>query len=405
MRLTVIGVVAIASSVISFLYSLTYLNPSLMALSLVIASMVIHDYYYARSANVEGLEVRRSLGSRYVRELEVFNVEVSIVNRSERSFTLVEVEDCIPMGIEVVEGRRKFSIPLPRGFEARVVYKALAKYPGEQVFEYMKLCVYSPMMMFHTCFDVDERSYLIVIPLSLDIEYRARSFSRITGLIRGLSAHGLYDLEGFRDYVYGDDVRKVLWRVLAKEGRLMVRIDRGEAIAKIGVALVLRRYTWIVGKGINTLAHQLLRAFESMIEALSMPGVIVDAFLLSSETPRVILGVSEDLEKLYRGYSWISYLSGFVGDPKELVKVCGIVGIDLSKYDFFIVVTDLYTLTKELSSFVELLSRVKRGLVLALRFAGLGLDDAWLASWCSKHLELVEAELEVPIEGFEVLTS
>ena len=402
MRLTVVGASAIAVSVAALLYALAKSNYVVASASIAIISLVVYDYYFAKSLSSECVEVKRILSTAYAKELENVEVTIEVVNRRRRYLPLVEIEDLLPPMLEAVS-RNRFTIALPSGYVARVRYWMRAKVPGEHCLESIAVCLYSPLMMFVNCFEVKNRSYLVATPLAPKLEVCARTFSRLAGLVRGLSMQGLYDLESFREYSYGDDVRKIVWKVLARDRRLVVRVDRGESTARVAAIVLLRKYAWVVGTEPNTLAQRVLRAFQAAIEALSMPGVEIDAFFLTSSVPRLVKSVRKGDARLASSYSWVSYLSGFARPISELLNLCSSLGVDLSSYDYVILVTDLYTLAYEIESVVSVLARTRRGIVLAAIDESLDVDHVALAAACSRELDVVNYELSVASRELEVM--
>ncbi|NPA96257.1 MAG: DUF58 domain-containing protein [Crenarchaeota archaeon] len=403
MRITIVGASAIAVSIVSLLYAIARSSAVAAAVAIAILSIVVYDYYSAKSISGKIVGVRRILGSEYVSELGLLDVAIEVENRLGRYIPLVEVEDILPPMIEPAS-RSRFSISLPPGYVAKVRYSAKVKVPGEHCLDLVSVCVYSPFLMFVNCFDSRQRSYLVAVPLSPKISFSIRSLSRLVGLVRGLSMHGLYDLESFRDYVHGDDVRKVVWKVLARDRRLVVRVDRGESTARIAVILLLRRYAWVVGEPPNTLAQRVLRAFQSVIDTLSLPGVELDAYFLTSGVPRFVKSVRRGDPRMHSSYSWVSYLSGFSKSVSELLDLCSSLGIDLERYDFAILVTDLYTLARELDEVVKTLARTRRGLVIAALDSSVDVDHVALASRCSRRLDAINYDLALVSRELEVLT-
>jgi len=403
LRLTIVGASLIAISVTCFAYSIAMESAPLLIVASICLALVLNDLWYLSSIDAEGIVVRRRIDRLFVRELELFDVVVEVENRCQYSIPRLEVRDLLPPTIEPLSGPPTVSIRLPRGYRVVSSYRARALCPGEHVLKKTVVCVYGISSTMCRCFARSIESRIVAIPLSVGVELEIRSMSKLVGLVRGFSSYGLYDVEGFRSYEYGDDPRKIVWKVFARERRLVIRVDRGESTARIMLVVLLRRYSWIVGEKLNTLAHRLLRLAQSVAERFAMPGVSLDLALLTSEAPRIATGVALDVENLYRLYSWVAYLNGFRDSVTRLLDYMRLRGLDPEHYDYLVLVTDLYTLANEITSFLEVLSRFRRGIVLAVIEKGMDLDNVSIASFCSRLIERVGFELEIVSEGLEVL--
>ncbi len=403
MRITLLGAVLIALSVICFVWSLARGSEILFTIAGICLAVLLNDFWYLSAVDAESINLVRRVECRYVRELEVFNVVVEVENRSSLSIPRVEVIDILPPTIEALERGPAVSIRLPKGYRAVSMYRARALSPGEHVLKDMTVCIYGAALTMCRCFSRSSEARIVAVPLSVDLSVEVRSVSKLVGMVKGLSSYGMYDIEGFRNYEPGDDPRKIVWRVLARERRMVVRVDRGESVAKVLLVTVVKRYAWIVGVRANTLAHRVLRLAHSVVEALSVPGVSLDLALLVSGAPKIVEGVSLDREKLYRCYSWVSYLEGFRGSATQLLEYLRLRGLSPETYDYVILVTDLYTLANEVDYFLELLSRFRRGVVVVVSASdSVEVDHVSLVRYCGRLLEKLGLGFEVVDKGLEV---
>lgn len=263
--------------------------------------MLLLVYYdYSRLSELESLAgsisvTRESPG--IVSELESAEIRVLVENPSGRDVPLAEVVDHLPRSLAPV-GRPGASMVLPRGSAAAFSYSVRPLLPGAHVMRSLEVRVYGPLGFFVTRRTVSSTTAITVLPYYSEAVMPLKSVERLWGLvIRGKATGGMFDLADLREYVPGDDYRKIVWKAFARTGRVYVREDFGEVAARVLVMLDLRAWDWTLGESPNTLASVELRALRSIVQGLARYGVPLDVAVCCGSAVKVVRGVTEDVAR------------------------------------------------------------------------------------------------------------
>lgn len=260
--------------------------------------LVYYDYRQAVLASnlVGGLSIFRNV-PKIVAELEEVEVRVIAENLSGADIPYITIKDNIP---EYVETQRKSaaSMILPKREAAGFSYKIRPVLPGSHTLYGLIVRVGGPLGFFVVEMELQSPTSFTVLPYSGGISLRLKSLERLWGLIiSGRSTGGMYDIADLREYSPGDDYRRIVWKALARSGKLYVREDFGEVTARVLLMLNVNAIDWDLGTPPNTLASIEFRILRSIVETLARYGVSVDVAICCSATTKVVRNVTEDVER------------------------------------------------------------------------------------------------------------
>ena len=166
--------------------------------------------------------------------------------------------------------------------------------------------------------------------------------------LKGKAIGGAFELANIRDYVVGDDTRKILWKIYAKTGKLMVREDFGETRAKVLVLIDMKKNLWSIGEPPNTLAQIQLRYARSLIDYLVRNRCTVDVALCSGLVPKVARNFEEKtIESLYNIMSVLPVGGGCESPLSVFIDSVYHLGRVPEFYDIVILVTNPLSLVTE----------------------------------------------------------
>ncbi|MEM2204426.1 MAG: DUF58 domain-containing protein [Sulfolobales archaeon] len=339
MRITLAGVILAISSIAILIYSFHARSLLLLALSMMILMIFLKSYrdLSRLSRLIRSIEIRREVDRRYVEEGDEILVSVEVINRSRENVGRLEIEDLVPEPAKAIE-EPLIGVSLPPGYIARLRYRVKLPSPGRYEFERIFIRLKDPLGLFTHEGSVDLVSMVVALPKPLGSMETVSIASRNPGIwIKGLSLGGLYDLYSVRDYQYGDDARKILWKILAKRGELLVREDLGEVRSRSYVIIDIPRELWYIGKPPNTLAEGVARLSRGVIEGLVKSYSVVDAIICEETASRIVSGISRSYrEKIYSLYL---NLKPYRGCESSWILYNSLKYLDLVRRDMAILVT------------------------------------------------------------------
>lgn len=278
-------------------------------ISLSLSMFLVVYYDYLRLAEIESISAKLSAtreAPRIVSELEDVEIRVLVGNPSSRDVPLAEVVDLLPATL-APRRRPEASMVLPGGSTAVFAYSVRPLLPGSHTLRSLEVRIYGPLGFFMARSVVPSATTITVLPHYSGARVPLRSVERIWGLlIRGRSTGGMYDLADLREYVPGDDYRKIVWKAYARTGRVYIREDFGEVAARVLVMLDVRAWDWNLGEPPNTLASVELRTLRSVVHELARYGVPLDLAVCCGSAVKVVRGVTEDVARaLVDAFSYI----------------------------------------------------------------------------------------------------
>ncbi len=221
--------------------------PYLQALAIVLASFLAGAYGYA-SWQAEALyRLRVERGFPYERTVEGSNLNVIIKIKNPSSIHLyrIEIADEVPWRSKLIVNPVFVSTIGPN--ETKTFVYTIRPMFGRHRWNQIRISVGDPFGLFRVKRTVRIISGISATPAWSEVEewIKKEDLAGSSGIVsrtrRGLS------LEFFeiRDYQLGDDVRKVVWSVTARTGKLMVREDLDEVRASFHIFIDLSSDSWV----------------------------------------------------------------------------------------------------------------------------------------------------------------
>ncbi len=350
MRLTTAGLSLIIVSIITALFATYKMNVYLFSAAIALLLILLNEYRtLSRISNELGkLRVNRSLSKQYGEELDVIEVTIEIENGSNEHIPLLTVRDIPPPYAKPLDDP-VFRFSMPPRTSTILRYRVRIEAPGVHLFNRVQLYVSDALQLFADTLTISARETFTAIPRSVRSTTIEKSLWNVMGIqLRGRAHYGLYDLANIREYTPSDDVRRILWRVYARLGKLMVREDYGETRARALVVIDLRDYLWIIGTTPNTLAHLQLRLGLSIIDQLLDSGSIVDIALCGETVPKIVENLAKQhRERIYELFMALTPGHGcrttLVDVVRTAIRRCG----GVQRYDAVILVMNPITLALE----------------------------------------------------------
>ncbi|MEB3780187.1 MAG: DUF58 domain-containing protein [Desulfurococcales archaeon] len=276
------------SAVLLFILTLTGPEPFYTALlALFITSILAYSKGLAdRQAKIlYRIEVSRSVEPEYTYEGSVVVVGLSITNNSGFPVGNLLIEDEKPLRLG--GGRERILVDHIEPHGVYTVSYSVKPPPGLHEFRHVMLEAGDPLGLFVERRRIEVYKALRVAPASL------RGFTgspqQLHGTaevyVRAVRGAG-YELFEVREYMPGDDPRRISWSATARHRRLMVREDLSETITKVYILVDLSEDVWTGLPGVSA-GDYIMRAAET----------------IAQETARMsgTLGYT-----IYNGETWIS---------------------------------------------------------------------------------------------------
>lgn len=298
MKITLSGVTHLIISLIVLVFSIAYRNIFFFSISLALMIIFYYEYksFLEMERSINEIHIKRTIDRRICSELEKVKIAITIENKSKIFFPKIILFDILPRLMESDPPKPLFKIIISPESITEVEYSVKPLVPGVHDFKDIVIQFSDVLGYFYEDIVFENVESIVVLPLSTNIDIKLKSFQRILGVaIGGKAVKGMYDLANIREYVLGDDARKILWQIYAKTGKLMIREDFGETLAKILVLIDVRKNMWYIGRPPNTLAQIQLRYARSLIEYLVRNKCEVDIAICSSIMPKVIRNAEKDI--------------------------------------------------------------------------------------------------------------
>ncbi len=352
MKITLAGYIHIITTTLILVYSIAIRNPIILGLGLALILVAYYEYVSLRESysHVWSLEIKRSIDRRVYVELEDMEIKLTIRNKDARKgFPRLIILDQPPRTIKPLGGKPVFTISLRPGATANIVYRAKILSPGRHTLSSVQVAVSDVLNYFYEVYGFQAYESVTALPLKVSLRESFKTVRRIIGVyVRGKSPSGLYDLASFREYVPGDDIRRIVWKEYAKTRKLIVRIDYGEARPKALLLIDVRPYMWRIGDQPNTLAHIHLRLSRALLEFLVRSGARVDAAICSGAVPKITTDITGEPDKALYDLLSILDVGGGCESPLTIYsKVLGYTGKTIDEYDLVVLVVSSITIYME----------------------------------------------------------
>ncbi|MEM1844214.1 MAG: DUF58 domain-containing protein [Ignisphaera sp.] len=351
MKITLPGIIHIMLSLLLIFYAYINRDPMVFALSLSFVLIIYYEYTSFTEAvkAIDKVCIKRELEKKVSNELEEVVMKIIIENGSDITFPRVILKDIIPQLVSSDPAKPVFSIVIPSKSSLAIEYKVKPLVPGVHDFQVFDVIISDALGYFYENVSIESRDSLVVLPLYSSTSIDVKSLQRMMGIaLKGKAIGGAFELANIRDYVVGDDTRKILWKIYAKTGKLMVREDFGETRAKVLVLIDMKKNLWSIGEPPNTLAQIQLRYARSLIDYLVRNRCTVDVALCSGLVPKVARNFEEKtIESLYNIMSVLPVGGGCESPLSVFIDSVYHLGRVPEFYDIVILVTNPLSLVTE----------------------------------------------------------
>jgi len=338
-------------SLLLIFYAYINRDPMILAISL---SFVLIIYYEYRSFTeavraIDKVRIKRELEKKVSNELEEVVMKIIIENGSDVVFPRVILKDIIPQLVSSDPAKLVFNIVIPSKSSLVIEYKVKPLAPGVHDFQVFDVIISDALGYFYENVSIESKDSLVVLPLYSPTSIDVKSLQRVMGItLKGKAIGGAFELANIRDYVVGDDTRKILWKIYAKTGKLMVREDFGETRARVLVLIDMKKNLWSIGEPPNTLAQIQLRYARSLIDYLVRNRCTIDVALCSGLVPKVVRNFEErTIESLYNIISVLPVGGGCESPLSVFIDSVHHLGRVPEFYDIVILVTNPLSLVME----------------------------------------------------------
>jgi uncharacterized protein (DUF58 family) len=170
------------------------------------------------------VRLTRTLDAERVQEGDVVEVSLHLENQGE-ALDYFEVFDAVPPGAVVVEGRERFPLSLGRGESAKLRYKLRFDRRGSFSFGELQVRWSDPTQMMVREQRLWAEGRIVVLPRIQDLRRCGLKPSTLkvqTGNINSSSIGPGMEFYCLREYVSGDELRKINWKATARRDRMTV---------------------------------------------------------------------------------------------------------------------------------------------------------------------------------------
>lgn len=208
--------------------------------------------------------------------------------------------------IENIQEAQEYQL-LP-GEEFRYDTRVTCNYRGEYPIGVQEIILTDFLRLFHLRYRVAETLSVIVHPRIIDLPAIDNLSQVIAFSSQSTSSPKSEPDVVVRDYVAGDSLKKIHWKISARAQSLKVRPDIGEGRQKISVFLDKKRYSMEMPEYLP-LESQLLEMFLSISLFFVKQNIPVNAFYQDTSLPPKTITKLQDFEAFYASLSALSFSS------------------------------------------------------------------------------------------------
>ncbi|MHA1832278.1 MAG: DUF58 domain-containing protein [Candidatus Helarchaeota archaeon] len=218
-----IGIICLLLGLGFYIYFLTILG------SILIFSAVIGYPFYYYSLNLKDVQIIREIDKTKSFVDDYIMVKLTVKNNGNKSIDFLEVEDKIPpLAFKIVLGENKISTRLDGKSEIKFSYVLYLRMRGEFKIGPTRIRIKDRLGYLVEEQEIPEYTPLLVYPTFEDVR-RMEAFAsrRRQGLIFG--AHRTKqkgmgtEFFGLREYIEGDEFRRIDWKATARSRKPMIR--------------------------------------------------------------------------------------------------------------------------------------------------------------------------------------
>lgn len=242
-------------------------------LGLLVPIVMYWGYALLRAPGAIRLEVRRSVSPERAWPGEPFRVQVDVLNAG-RSIDELTLDDVIPTGLVVVDGKSHHLVFLRRGDSFSFEYTLRGPRGAYSIGE-VRATASDRLGLLRGSLSVAAPARLIVMPSIRRVKpppIRPRRTRVYSGVIPARVAGPGVEFFGVRPYSQGDTTRRINWRVVARHpDNLYCNEFQQERVADVAIILDGRECADLPGKGGALFEHSVIAA-GSIADALLRQG-------------------------------------------------------------------------------------------------------------------------------------
>lgn len=244
--------------------------------------------------NRQRLRIRRRLSDARIQPGQRVHVELEVENRSPTPTSFLLVEDRLPPSLG--RSARLVISSLPGKRRQRVRYSLTPRRRGRYSLGPVSVDLSDPFVLTKLRIEFDEREDLVVAP---EVEPIAGGPDSPFGMTSGLAlARHLFrtgdEFYTMRPYVEGDDLRRIHWPSVARNGELMIRQD--ESTRRTTAVLFIDTRDAAVGQAYSP-------CFEKVVSSAASVGMLLMRYgftlkLATTQMPPKRVGEEQFLDAL-----------------------------------------------------------------------------------------------------------
>lgn len=227
----------------------------------------------------------RSLGRERIAAGHEADVELVVRNEGP-SLDLVEIADVLPPEFTVVQGTNHAVVSLEAGGSLHLEYTIRCQVKGDYVIGPVRARSFDPLALGAEDAVLDLRSRLVVAPAMEDLREVALQPRRTRpwfGQVPSRRIGAGTEFWGVREYVSGDEVRRINWKASARLERLYTNEYEGERSGDVVIVIDARRESFVGTEANNPIEHGVRAALaisDRVLAAKNRTGLIVQRNVL-----------------------------------------------------------------------------------------------------------------------------
>lgn len=265
-KLTPTGIVVASLSFSLAIYGLLTNSLIIFLVSLLFLVLTYFNYIYTLALGevTNFIKIERSINPPLIREGREAKIKLSLRNLSPIFIPRIEVVDEVPERLKVVKGSPKVVTLLMPKSSIEITYVVKGVGLGNHRFKSIRLYLSDFLGLTIVSLSLSVEGTLKVTPAYLEVHESPfiKGAEISVGPLKAGKGAG-YDIVSIREYVSGDDTRRILWKALARTGKLLVREDLSESRPKVLLVIDLSLNNWLGEVG-NTQAEWIMRLASSI---------------------------------------------------------------------------------------------------------------------------------------------
>lgn len=193
----------------------------------------------AQSLTIDSLEIRRKFKGAAVEDMPI-EVSIEIVNSSSNSVYNVEIEDIYPDTMNLIGGSNHIVTYIPARGERRVTYHLRTKMIGRHRFGNIVFTLRDIYGLFFYRMERELNDVVKVypkIPEPTGVIATLPGSRTLTGASHSSRKGGGYEFADLREYVPGDELRRIDWKAYGRLRRLLIKEYDAESTANVIIIL------------------------------------------------------------------------------------------------------------------------------------------------------------------------